>query len=348
MSGAHKQALLDRMQGVNRSDSWPKNLPRVLGARIGLKQSVRLSWAAATRQGADVNLGDALSPIIVSVISGNHVIHAQFNAHTERLVAVGSIGQHMRNGIVHYWGTSVTDPNNRMDLGTTRYIAHATRGKFSSRVLREKGIDAPDIYGDPVWFMPRILPRKETDRAELGVVLHISELEAPSAASSFLKKYVCYETGSFAKDIRIINTFTKPGIDSMWEKMREITSCKRILSSSLHGLVIAEAYGIPCAWLGKVGGGERRVRLGEQEIVPVDHRVRDFYSGAGRDTIMIYCQDRSERTNWDDAINCLDRSWAPLEYDASAFLNAFPLPSVVSFADPVWKFDRGLLDGIRQ
>jgi pyruvyltransferase len=40
---------------------------------------------------------------------------------------------------------------------------------------------------------------------------------------------------------------------------REIMSCKRIISSSLHGLVIADAYGIPNAWLGSDGreGGSR-------------------------------------------------------------------------------------------
>ena len=40
---------------------------------------------------------------------------------------------------------------------------------------------------------------------------------------------------------------------------RDILACRKIISSSLHGLVIADAYGIPNAWLGTDGraGGSR-------------------------------------------------------------------------------------------
>src|SRR5699024_1824265 len=45
--------------------------------------------------------------------------------------------------------------------------------------------------------------------------------------------------------VRVIDLET----DSIEDTLDAITSCERIISTSLHGLILADAYGIPNAWL---------------------------------------------------------------------------------------------------
>ena len=100
-------------------------------------------------------------------------------------------------------------------------------------------------------------------------------------------------------------------------------------------MVIAETYGIPCAWFGTYEAG--RIILDVTDAgARIDHRVRDFYSGVGRPSVVAYCQDRGRETPWEDVLAWIDKAWQPLSYDGRALFDAFPLSPRVAFADPVW------------
>ena len=151
--------------------------------------TVPLAWVATTEAFPDANLGDALSPIIVSVMSGLPVQHRHFDDHGERLVAVGTIGHAQRNGVVHYWGTGFDDraaPSGRyVRPPSTDICLHALRGPFSAQILTREGERPPEIYGDPVWFLPKLIPRKTAEPTyELGVVVHITELAKKNASAT--------------------------------------------------------------------------------------------------------------------------------------------------------------------
>ncbi|HEY9660462.1 MAG TPA: polysaccharide pyruvyl transferase family protein, partial [Allocoleopsis sp.] len=125
--------------------------------------------------------------------------------------------------------------------------------------------------------------------------------------------------------IRIITTLIPPTFDAIEQKVQEITSCKRIISTSLHGLVIAETYGIPCLYLRNAQQGIAQVALyDEQERI--DQRMRDFYAGVGFKQLFAYGQKCKQRTNWDDVLQRIDTHWQPIEWNPHSFLEAFPLP----------------------
>jgi polysaccharide pyruvyl transferase WcaK-like protein len=283
-----------------------------------------------------VNLGDALSPIIISALSGLPIVHRHFDSSQKRLACVGTIGHALRNGEVHLWGTGIDKARHPSVRSLffyerppkTEFRVHALRGPFSAQTFQHQGIEVPEVYGDPVWFLPSLMQPASEKRYELGVIVHLSELEALGEAAIVRRELIRYRIPqSIASDVRIITTLTQPTFGSLEEKVKEITSCKRIVSTSLHGLVIAEAYQIPCAYFQIAGAGGRFIRLQNQKA-RIDHRFRDFYSGLNIEKILVYGQDLNEETAWEKIISDLDRYWSPLEWSAQSFLESFPLPLV--------------------
>jgi hypothetical protein len=346
--------MLDDMI-VAQTGLEPKKITRTARRKWRKDFALPLAWAASTDDRIDTNLGDALSAIVVQAITGRRLRHIHFDEPRERLVAVGTIGQWQRCGKVHLWGTGVDPMRNVVGSPIAQYLrppntefhVHAVRGPFSAAALRSAGIDAPAIFGDPVMLLPRIFAKQPSCMAELGVVVHISELENHSAAAAVCRELIRYNVpAELADSIRIINTYTSPSLASLRGKVAEITSCRRILSTSLHGLVIAEAYGIPCAWFAPFAAEHRSYDIGIGSS-RIDPRVRDFYAGVGRNFCIAYCQDRNEETNWHGAMRFLDKSWRPLEWDGRKLFNAFPLPAAVGFSQLNWVLDEDAISLLR-
>lgn len=318
--------------------------------------SIPLSWAATTRESPHANLGDTLSALIVAGMAGVTVRRAGFDQPIERMVAVGTIGHNQRNGNLHFWGTGVDAERNPVDPlvrgyvrpANTEFTIHALRGPNSARTLRAAGMEVPDIFGDPVWMLPRFWPLKEVEKThDLGVILHITELEdrTPEAGvKAALRRYAV--PPEFRDRIRLINTHCAPTAEAMRAKVAEIVSCRAIVSTSLHGLVIAETYGIPCAWFATYGDGEgRMLDLGNPQH-QIDHRMRDFYSGVGRTTLSSYCLDRSRPTDWEAVLSWVHGKWRPVSYDDRPLIRAFPLPLAVSPEDMHWPLPAEIVDRI--
>ncbi|MBH0237642.1 polysaccharide pyruvyl transferase family protein [Methylobrevis sp. L22] len=318
---------------------------RLMRAAPGTAPSLPVSWVATTSEHPYANLGDALSALVVATMAGLPVRRAGFDQPIERIVAVGTIGHAQRRGILHFWGTGLDATRNTVDNQLGRYVkppetsftVHATRGPKTAEVLRAEGIKAPAVYGDPVWVLPRIWPfRDEPKTHELGVILHISEYDAPTPEAAVLAAFKRYEIpAEFAGRIKLINTWCEPTPEAMREKVREIVSCQRILSTSLHGLVISETYGIPCAWFAPFAGGPARPAVDDPSS-RIDHRMRDFYAGAGADSVLTFRQDRGQPSDWAALIAYIDAEWKPLSYDPAPLIAAFPLPLAVPADGADW------------
>lgn len=318
--------------------------------RLG-PERVRLSWVWTTKRHPDANLGDALSAVVVSAMSGLAVQRASFGEDCERMAAVGTIGHAQRNGKVHLWGTGFDLKRNwtgsiidyQLPTDTT-LIVHGVRGKRTAAGLRKLGLPVPEVYGDPVWFLPRIFPFDPVKKdCDLGVIVHISELDSAVAGASVRANLARYGIPvSLAGSIRIINTYAPATLEGLREKVSEIVTCRRILSTSLHGLVIAEAYGIPCAWFATYEGASGFLSV--DGSCPIDHRMIDFYTGGGVDSVLSYLQPLHLRTDWDAAMRFLDANWHPLEYSGHTLFQAFPLEPAVRFEDSLWQVPPGLLE----
>lgn len=316
--------------------------------------TIPLVWVASTDQHPDCNLGDALSAVLVAVLSGKPVRRAAFDRPEERLAAVGTIGQNFRSGVIHFWGTGLDAARHPVHGANAPYglapdtqiHAHAVRGPFTGAALAAAGVVDPKIYGDPVLLLPKIIPNEAGKTRELGVILHISELDEPTSKGRVKSVFERYAIPpGLRDDVILINTYTPPMFTALKAKVREIQSCRRILSTSLHGALLAEIYGVPCAWFATYKGGLVDLPTADP-AARIDHRFRDFYAGVGVAGVRAFAQDRGAPTDWRAAMDAIDRSWKPLSYDGRALFDAFPLAKAVAYDDELWPAPEGLMNSI--
>lgn len=173
---------------------------------------------AWTGPGKPKNFGDELSSFILNRLNVRNVWTP---AEHSDLVMVGSIIEHLPHG----WtgdiiGAGKLKPNRVNDL--TRAEVFALRGHLTRAHVALRYGAAP-VYGDPGLLVSQFV-RQGPAKYDLGVVSHWSD-------KALREKY------PYAKHIDVAQTPAKV--------IAEIASCKRIVTSSLHGAVVADSYGIP-------------------------------------------------------------------------------------------------------
>jgi hypothetical protein len=180
------------------------------------------------------NYGDLLSKYLVEKISGNPVKFVQpkkqpwYKINKTNYLAVGSILHHAtKHSIV--WGSGIIDHEQEIAEADFR----AVRGPQTRNFLLNMGYQCPEVYGDPALLLPKYYHPEVTKKYKIGIVPHYHDYK--KAVALFQDK----------PGIKVIDLLTM----DVEEVTREILSCKNIISSSLHGLIVAQAYKIPALWV---------------------------------------------------------------------------------------------------
>ncbi len=204
------------------------------------------------RQPHMVNFGDYISLKLVERIVGHSVRVYQKNTPEKKLLAIGSILSFANDHDV-VWGSGINGKLlNPKDYVFKNLDVRAVRGPLTKYYLEnEFGIKVPSIYGDPALLFPLLFPefkRKQNPTFDFIIIPHYSEIR-------FFPKSqypnVVYPT-------------------EPWDQViSKILDSKFVISSSLHGIIIAEAYGIPA----------RLLRITENERI---FKYLDYYMGTGR------------------------------------------------------------------
>lgn len=172
------------------------------------------------------NLGDTLTPIIVNYLLKRKNIDPNKTVHgTKHLYAVGSvITQGMQDCTV--WGSGVLNAHLGYRLEGRKLDIRSVRGPFTRTYLRDYGFQCPAIYGDPAIFMPLIYTPTENIKKiyKYGVIMHMDQIIPIEKRNDTLIIDICT-----ANYVEFIN---------------KIMSCEKIISSSLHGIILAETYGV--------------------------------------------------------------------------------------------------------
>lgn len=220
-----------------------------IAANVLAVGAIPLSWDKLD------NFGDKLNPILVSWIARRRVSRMPYG-YGASYFAVGSILQ--RAGRQSYiWGSGFISSGSIYREPPAKIFA--VRGPLTASILRRSGTRCPDVFGDPVLLLPKFFSPESKRTHMLGVIPHYADKSSPA-----LEYY------SERNDVKIINV--QGGID---EFIHEVLSCEYIASSSLHGLVVAEAYGIPSTHIilgDRVVGGQFKFRDYRLGIGGAEHR----------------------------------------------------------------------------
>ena len=156
------------------------------------------------------------------------------------------------------WGSGVS--------GQERSFVHpkkilSVRGPKTKEFCDRYGVQCSEVYGDPALLLTLVYqPCRGVQRStsascvqevqkatfRLGIIPHVVDLHHP-VIEEIRDKH--------ADEILIIDL---AHYEKWTDVIDQICSCERILSSSLHGLIVSDAYQVPSCWIelsGKISGG---------------------------------------------------------------------------------------------
>lgn len=249
------------------------------------------------------NFGDSLSEKIVERIVGHRIATTFNNSLSKKygkrkLLALGSIVHMAENNDV-IWGSGINgkhpDKTDKRFYRFAQLDVRAVRGPLTRQFLMDMGISCPEVYGDPALLLPRLFPefvKSENPSKEYVIIPHYSDEHL------------------FAKHPNLLT------VKEDWDEMiRQVLDSKFVISTSLHGIIVAEAFGIPARYL----------KVSDKEPL---FKYADYYLGTNR-------HDFKYATTVEEALRM---GGEPLpECDLDKLLQSFPFDLYPQAANSILK-----------
>lgn len=242
------------------------------------------------------NFGDDLSLFIVQQMSCADV-EVVDKEQRGKLLAMGSVMHAVRpNDVV--WGTGVCGDTgwplpNASNVANVSF--HAVRGTESADRLRQDGYSGvPNVYGDPGLLLPFFYePRREMKARTPLVLAHHQDFKDFKAR--------------FSGRVRVRNAMVHKRLGDWRRVVDAIASASLVFSSSLHGIIVAESYGIPAY---HVIGKHAKDKW-------AFNKFQDYYTATGRQDVIV------------DLDQVLDKPellppWEAPRFDPRPLVSAFP------------------------
>lgn len=218
---------------------------------------VNLHSFFAEDDGEHKNLGDHLSKVVVEwMLAQKQLSLDTWVDGKQDLYAIGSIllMGHQNTAV---WGTGMPfEPSKIRGLFHNRYCRkldiRAVRGPLTRQTLLKLGHECPEIYGDPAILMPLIYTPKRREKIINRLIIPHFSMENMAAADQDCGQILSMKTNDYQY---VIDT---------------ICSSEVVISSSLHGIILAEAYGVPAIFF-----QDRPERF--------NYKYADWYLSTGRE-----------------------------------------------------------------
>jgi len=223
-------------------------------------------WCRAPSQG---NVGDRLTPWLIRRISGAPARWVAPHAPGRKHFVTGSVVALAGPGCV-VWGAGVMEAGEYVD---PRAELLAVRGPLTREAALRSGAACLPVYGDPGLLVPRYLPRRPA-RAGVG----------PAVVPHFADK--ARARRGVPQGWQIIDVQ-----NSVEDVVEQLMGACLVASSSLHGIVLSHAYGIPAVWISfrdlPSGDGSKFHDYFLSVGVPVPPPVSVGPVGAGLDAVAL-------------------------------------------------------------
>ena len=223
-----------------------------------MSKNIRLYWAGGRR--SMINFGDSLSPLLVSLLAGKAVEYA--DPHQCDIVAIGSILDKViakrwkrkisfRSEPIVVWGTGSFSADSL--LKSYKFNIKAVRGPLTRMAM---DLDTQTPIGDPGLLIDRI-DVKAPKKYKWGIIPHNVDHSVP-----IIKDMQNNTMNSNIIDLRNPN---------LPETIKQIKQCEFIISSSLHGIISADALGIPNIWMSP-----------STNVIGANWKFNDYFTSVGR------------------------------------------------------------------
>lgn len=209
------------------------------------------------------NWGDDLNIYFLSELSQKKIevcpdtyITRLFNVETYMCIGSTLANYNLKNTII--WGSGLINDKTSSLITVKPKGITAVRGPKTRNWLLEQEICCPEVYGDPALLLPLYYkPNVNEEKKYIGLIPHYIDLENENVRKLEKEKNV--------KLIKVQNY-------KKWtDFIDEINQCCFVISSSLHGLIVSEAYGVPSVW----------AKFGEY-VDGWDFKFYDFYESIGK------------------------------------------------------------------
>jgi pyruvyltransferase len=203
------------------------------------------------------NIGDYLNVLITNELLKRKGLNPnKAMAHTKMLYGIGSI-LHIVEDNSTIWGSGVNGMCDTESIKDKKLDIRLIRGKLTHKYLTDRGHVCPENYGDPGLLVSKLFPQFSTVNKKHDAIV------IPNLFDYSLLKGNC-------KLPIVLPTVYR------WQTFFEqLNQAKFVIASSLHGIIMAESYGIPAIYL----------KLNKSE--EIDFKFRDYYSGTERDNMKI-------------------------------------------------------------
>ena len=181
---------------------------------------------------------------------------------------------------VDVWGSGfIKGPETSDERLMRRLNVRAVRGRFTLERLRGlTGLDLDDVaVGDPGLLASKIYPAKSPAFRVCGIIPHHAELAAIKRSDDTvaLERESGILQDSTVKAMPLFERLAKsiPGAVVLNPEsppktvIGRISECEAVLSSAMHGLIVADSFGIP----------NMRV-IASESLMGGDYKFRDYYS----------------------------------------------------------------------
>lgn len=165
--------------------------------------------------------------------------------------------------------------------------------------MLSQGISCPEVFGDPVLLFPLYYNPSLDKKYKVGIVLHFLESRENVRCCGF--------------DSTQIHFISVKKYGSWKNFIDEVCMCDTVLSSSLHGCIVADAYNIPNLW----------TQFTDYVAEEDGFKFRDYYLSTQRNI-----KKPIKIATIDEGYEMAKTVWTPIKIDLDLLMSVCPFKSM--------------------